>query len=268
MASARDRIRALNPLVKVVMYNEPLNSENAAGHHQRIRRGGGRYGQLPNAELVAIAHAHGVRILIDGAQSVAHIPVNVTALDPDFYVFSGHKIFGPNGIGAVYGKTDALEEAQPWQGGGNMIADVTFERTVYQAAPNKFEAGTGSIADAVGLGAALEYMMQIGMANVAAYEHELTQYGMARLGAIPGLHLIGTAPGKSGVLSFVLDNHDIISVGKYLDSQGIAVRAGHHCAQPILRHYGLEGSVRPVLAFYNTPEEIDLLAEAIERLVH
>ncbi|MBR0192219.1 MAG: aminotransferase class V-fold PLP-dependent enzyme, partial [Thermoguttaceae bacterium] len=161
-----------------------------------------------------------------------------------------------------------LEEAQPWQGGGNMIADVTFERTVYQAAPNKFEAGTGSIADAVGLGAALEYMMQIGMANVAAYEHELTQYGMARLGAIPGLHLIGTAPGKSGVLSFVLDNHDIISVGKYLDSQGIAVRAGHHCAQPILRHYGLEGSVRPVLAFYNTPEEIDLLAEAIERLVH
>ncbi|MBR0193323.1 MAG: aminotransferase class V-fold PLP-dependent enzyme, partial [Thermoguttaceae bacterium] len=144
----------MNPLVKVVMYNEPLNSENAAGHHQRIRRGGGRYGQLPNAELVAIAHAHGVRILIDGAQSVAHIPVNVTALDPDFYVFSGHKIFGPNGIGAVYGKTDALEEAQPWQGGGNMIADVTFERTVYQAAPNKFEAGTGSIADAVGLGAA------------------------------------------------------------------------------------------------------------------
>ena len=221
----------------------------------------------PVAELVGIAHAHGVRILIDGAQSVAHIPVNVTALDPDFYVFSGHKIFGPNGIGAVYGKTDALEEAQPWQGGGNMIADVTFERTVYQAAPNKFEAGTGSIADAVGLGAALEYMMKIGMANVAAYEHELTQYGMARLAAIPGLHLIGTAPGKSGVLSFVLDNHDIVSVGKYLDSQGIAVRAGHHCAQPILRHYGLEGSVRPVLAFYNTPEEIDLLAEALTRLV-
>ena len=221
----------------------------------------------PVAELVAIAHAHGVRILIDGAQSVAHVPVNVTALDPDFYVFSGHKIFGPNGIGAVYGKTDALEEAQPWQGGGNMIADVTFERTVYQAAPNKFEAGTGSIADAVGLGAALEYMMKIGMANVAAYEHELTQYGMARLAAIPGLHLIGTAPGKSGVLSFVLDNHDIVSVGKYLDSQGIAVRAGHHCAQPILRHYGLEGSVRPVLAFYNTPEEIDLLAEALTRLV-
>ena len=147
----------------------------------------------PVAELVAIAHAHGVRILIDGAQSVAHIPVNVTALDPDFYVFSGHKIFGPNGIGAVYGKTDALEEAQPYQGGGNMIADVTFERTVYQSAPNKFEAGTGSIADAVGLGAALEYMMQIGMANVAAYEHELTQYGMTRLAAVPGLHLIGTA---------------------------------------------------------------------------
>ena len=221
----------------------------------------------PVEELVAIAHAHGVRILIDGAQSVAHLPVNVSALDPDFYVFSGHKIFGPNGIGAVYGKTDALEEAQPYQGGGNMIADVTFERTIYQSAPNKFEAGTGSIADAVGLGAALEYLMQIGMANIAAYEHELTNYGMERLAAVPGLHLIGTAPGKSGVLSFVLDNHDIASVGKYLDRQGIAVRAGHHCAQPILRHYGLEGTVRPVLAFYNTPEEIDLLAEALKRLV-
>ena len=221
----------------------------------------------PVEELVAIAHAHGVRILIDGAQSVAHLPVNVSVLDPDFYVFSGHKIFGPNGIGAVYGKTDALEEAQPYQGGGNMIADVTFERTVYQAAPNKFEAGTGSIADAVGLGAALEYLMKIGMANIAAYEHELTDYGMTRLAAIPGLHLIGTAPGKSGVLSFVLDNHDIVSVGKYLDRQGIAVRAGHHCAQPILRHYGLEGTVRPVLAFYNTPEEIDRLAEALTRLV-
>ena len=221
----------------------------------------------PVEELVAIAHAHGVRILIDGAQSVAHLPVNVTALDPDFYVFSGHKVFGPNGIGAVYGKTDALEEAQPYQGGGNMIADVTFERTIYQSAPNKFEAGTGSIADAVGLGAALEYMMQIGMANVAAYEHELTQYGMTRLAAIPGLHLIGTTRNKSGVLSFVLDNHDIESVGKYLDSQGIAVRAGHHCAQPILRHYGLEGTVRPVLAFYNTQEEIDLLADALARLV-
>ena len=221
----------------------------------------------PVEELVAIAHAHGVRILIDGAQSVAHLPVNVSVLDPDFYVFSGHKIFGPNGIGAVYGKTDALEEAQPYQGGGNMIADVTFERTVYQAAPNKFEAGTGSIADAVGLGAALEYLMKIGMANIAAYEHELTDYGMTSLAAIPGLHLVGTAPGKSGVLSFVLDNHDIVSVGKYLDGQGIAVRAGHHCAQPILRHYGLEGSVRPVLAFYNTPEEIDLLAEALTRLV-
>ena len=221
----------------------------------------------PVEELVAIAHAHGVRILIDGAQSVAHLPVNVSALDPDFYVFSGHKIFGPNGIGAVYGKTDALEEAQPYQGGGNMISDVTFERTIYQSAPNKFEAGTGSIADAVGLGAALEYLMQIGMANIAAYEHELTNYGMERLAAVPGLHLVGTAPGKSGVLSFVLDNHDIVSVGKYLDRQGIAVRAGHHCAQPILRHYGLEGTVRPVLAFYNTPEEIDLLAEALKRLV-
>ncbi len=220
----------------------------------------------PVAELVRIAHGFGVRILIDGAQSVAHLPVDVTALDPDFYVFSGHKIFAPTGIGALYGKQDALEEAEPYQGGGNMIADVTFERTVYQPAPGKFEAGTGSIADAVGLGAALEYLLRIGMPAIAAYEHELTQYGMNRLATVPGLCLIGTAKEKSGVLSFVLDGHDVSSVGRYLSDHGIAVRAGHHCAQPILRHYGLEGSVRPSLALYNTPEEIDVLTDLLKHL--
>ena len=220
----------------------------------------------PVHELVQIAHRHGVPILIDGAQSVAHIPVNVAAMDADFFVFSGHKIFAPTGIGVVYGKTELLEAAKPYQGGGNMIKDVTFERTVYNPAPNKFEAGTGSIADAVGLGAAIEYLNGIGMEDISRYEHELTEYAMKELGKIPGLTLVGTAPGKAGVLSFVLDRHTNESVGKRLNEYGIAVRAGHHCAQPILRHYGLEGTVRPSLAFYNSPNDIDALLRAIRTL--
>lgn len=220
----------------------------------------------PVHELVQIAHRHGVPILIDGAQSVAHIPVNVAAMDADFFVFSGHKIFAPTGIGVVYGKTELLEAAKPYQGGGNMIKDVTFERTVYNPAPNKFEAGTGSIADAVGLGAAIEYLNGIGMEDISRYEHELTEYATKELGKIPGLTLVGTAPGKAGVLSFVLDRHTNESVGKRLNEYGIAVRAGHHCAQPILRHYGLEGTVRPSLAFYNSPNDIDELLRAIRTL--
>lgn len=220
----------------------------------------------PVHELVQIAHRHGVPILIDGAQSVAHIPVNVAAMDADFFVFSGHKIFAPTGIGVVYGKTELLEAAKPYQGGGNMIKDVTFERTVYNPAPNKFEAGTGSIADAVGLGAAIEYLNGIGMEDISRYEHELTEYATKELGKIPGLTLVGTAPGKAGVLSFVLDRHTNESVGKRLNEYGIAVRAGHHCAQPILRHYGLEGTVRPSLAFYNSPNDIDALLRAIRTL--
>lgn len=220
----------------------------------------------PVAELISIAHAHGVRILIDGAQSVAHIPVNVTALDADFFVFSGHKIFAPTGIGVVYSKKDLLEAARPYQGGGNMIADVTFERTIYNPAPNKFEAGTASIADAVGLGAALEYLNSIGMPEISRYEHELVSYGMKELAKIPGLHLIGTASQKSSALSFVLDGYDNETVGQHLDKYGIAVRTGHHCAQPILRSYGLEGVVRPTLALYNSPEDIDKLVMAIRSL--
>ena len=221
----------------------------------------------PVYELTQIAHRHGVRILIDGAQSIAHIPVNVSAMDADFFVFSGHKIFAPTGIGAVYGKSELLEAAKPYQGGGNMIKDVTFERTIYNPAPNKFEAGTGSIADAVGLGAALEYLNGIGMADISRYEHELTRYAMKELAKIPGLTLIGTAPDKAGVLSFVLENRDIVSVGEELNKFGIAVRAGHHCAQPILRHFGLEGTVRPSLALYNSPEDIDALVRALYTMV-
>lgn len=220
----------------------------------------------PVAELIAIAHSHGVRILIDGAQSVAHIPVNVTALDADWFVFSGHKIYAPTGIGAVYGKKEVLEEAKPYHGGGNMIKDVTFERTIYNPAPNKFEAGTGSIADAVGLGAALDYLTGIGMAEVSKYEHELVTYGMKELGKIPGLHLIGTAANKSSALSFVMDGISNDAVGQKLDQHGIAVRVGHHCAQPILRHYGLESVVRPTLAVYNSFEDIDTLAKVLRTL--
>jgi len=220
----------------------------------------------PVREMIQIAHGYGVRILVDGAQSVAHTPLNVSELDADFFVFSGHKIFGPTGIGALYGKADVLEEAKPYQGGGNMIKDVTFERTVYNAAPSKFEAGTGNIADAVGLGAALDYVSAIGIANISAYEHELLDYATRELKRINGLHLIGTAAEKASVLSFVLDNASVEQVGKHLASKGIAVRAGHHCAQPILRRFGLESTVRPTIAFYNTAEEIDKLVIAIKEL--
>lgn len=221
----------------------------------------------PVAEMIAIAHAHGVRILIDGAQSIAHIPINVTALDADFFVFSGHKIFAPTGIGAVYGKSELLEAARPYHGGGNMIKDVTFERTIYNPAPNKFEAGTGSIADAVGLGAALEYLDEIGMEAVNKHEHELLVYAMKEMQKINGLHLIGTATNKASVLSFVLDGVDNETVGQHLNELGIAVRTGHHCAQPVLRNFVLEGTVRPTLALYNSFEDIDALVRGIRSLV-
>jgi len=220
----------------------------------------------PVAEMVAIAHRHGARVLVDGAQAVSHMPVDVQALNPDFYVFSGHKVFGPTGIGVVYGKPEVLAETPPWQGGGNMIADVTFEKTVYQAAPARFEAGTGNIADAVGLGAAIDYINRLGMANIARYEHNLLLYGIEALQRIPGLHLIGTAREKASVLSFVLDGFSTEEVGKALSREGIAVRSGHHCAQPILRRFGLESTVRPSLAFYNTCEEIDALAATVWNL--
>lgn len=219
----------------------------------------------PVQELVQIAHRFGVRIAIDGAQSISHIPTNVTALDADFFVFSGHKIFGPTGIGVVYGKQEVLEAARPYQGGGNMIADVTFELTRYQPSPNKFEAGTGNIADAVGLGAAIDYVTSLGIENIAQYEHALLEYGIAKLSAIPGLTLVGTAANKTSVLSFVLAGHENEAVGRYLSQVGIAVRSGHHCAQPILRRLGYESTVRPSLAFYNTPQEIDFLAEQVAR---
>ena len=220
----------------------------------------------PAAEMTALAHRYGARVLVDGAQAVSHKAVDVQALDCDFYVFSGHKVFAPTGIGAVFGKKDVLDVMPPWQGGGNMIQDVTFERIVYQAPPARFEAGTGNIADAVGLGAALDWLSEIGLHNVERHEHELLEYGTERLLAVPGLRLVGTAPEKAGVLSFVLDGQKTEEVGGLLDQEGIAVRSGHHCAQPILRRFGLEATVRASLAPYNTFEDLDALAHALHRL--
>lgn len=217
----------------------------------------------PVYEMVQIAHKYGVPVLVDGAQSISHIPLSVKALDADFFVFSGHKIYAPTGIGAVYGKKELLQAAKPYQGGGNMIKDVTFEKTVYNPPPSKFEAGTGNIADAVGLGAALDYVSEIGLANIYAYEHELLTYATAELSRIPGLTVIGTAPEKTSVLSFILDGYSTEQVGRHLNKYGIAVRAGHHCAQPILRRFGLESTVRPTFAFYNTFDEIDVMLKAL-----
>jgi cysteine desulfurase/selenocysteine lyase len=220
----------------------------------------------PAREIAAMAHRHGACVLIDGAQSVSHMPVDVQSLDCDFFVFSGHKVFGPTGIGVVYGKDAVLEHMPPWQGGGNMIADVTFEKTVYQGAPERFEAGTGNIADAVGLGAAIDYVESIGMEVIARYEHDLLVYATEKMRLVPGLTLIGTAAEKASVLSFVLDGHSPMDVGKALDREGVAVRAGHHCAQPILRRFGLEATVRPSLAFYNTCADVDTLVAALLKL--
>jgi cysteine desulfurase / selenocysteine lyase len=220
----------------------------------------------PAREMAEMAHRHGARVLVDGAQSIAHMGVDVQLLDCDFFVFSGHKIFGPTGIGAVFGKVDVLDNTPPWQGGGSMIADVTFEKTIYNAAPARFEAGTGNIADAVGLGAALDYLEQIGMENITRYEHDLLTYATAGLLTVPGLHLIGTAREKASVLSFVLDGFRTEDVGQALNQEGIAVRAGHHCAQPILRRFGLESTVRPSLALYNTCEDVDALVAALLRI--
>jgi cysteine desulfurase/selenocysteine lyase len=188
------------------------------------------------------------------------------ALDADFFVFSGHKIFAPTGIGVLYGKRDILNAMPPWQGGGNMIADVTFEKTVYQAAPARFEAGTGNLADAVGLGSALDYLERVGLENVARYEHDLLAYATVGLRSVAGLTIIGTAAEKVSVMSFLLDGFQPEEVASALDQYGIAVRAGHHCAQPILRRFGVEGTVRASLALYNTCEEVDCLVSALRQI--
>jgi cysteine desulfurase/selenocysteine lyase len=222
---------------------------------------------LPVKIIIDRAKQYGARVLLDGAQSIAHTPIDVQALDVDFFVFSGHKIYAPNGIGVVYGKKELLDLIPPWQGGGNMIKDVTFEETVFNVPPAKFEAGTPNVADAVGLGAALDYVSRIGIHNIEKYEHYLTEYARKELGKIKGVELIGNPRERVSVVSFIIPGIPTPEVGKLLDLEGIALRAGHHCAQPALRRFGLEATVRPSFAFYNTPEEIDRLLEAVKKII-
>lgn len=220
----------------------------------------------PIAQMTKMAHAHGAKILVDGAQAVSHLAVDVTDCDYDFYVFSGHKLYGPTGIGVLYAKENLLKEMPPYQGGGNMIQDVTFESTQYKVAPDRFEAGTGNIADAVGLGAAIDYVESIGMEHICRYEHSLLEHSMEALHKIQGLTFLGTAEDKTSVISFIIDGLSNDKIGNALSKEGIAVRTGHHCAQPVLRRFGMETSVRPSLAFYNTKEEIDEMVRVLIRL--
>ncbi|MDR2762227.1 MAG: cysteine desulfurase [Planctomycetaceae bacterium] len=218
----------------------------------------------PTEEIVQVAHQFGARVLIDGAQSVSHIPTDVQMLGADFFVFSGHKIFAPTGIGVLYGRESILNSMRPYQGGGGMISDVTFERTRYNPAPARFEAGTGNIADAVGLGAALDYVGSIGLESIRQYEHRLLEYALDEFNQISGVRVVGNASNRAAVISFLVDGFTTEEVNKILASEGIAVRAGHHCAQPILRRFGLESTVRASLAFYNTYEEIDFLIKIVK----
>ncbi|AMV33602.1 Cysteine desulfurase [Pirellula sp. SH-Sr6A] len=221
---------------------------------------------LPVEEMASMAHRKGARFVIDGAQSVAHLPIDVQSLGCDFFVFSGHKVFAPTGIGVVYIHPDLQELLPPWQGGGNMIHRVSFDGTTFSDPPAKFEAGTPSIGDAVGLGAALRYLMQFDSASLLQHEHSLLEHASTSLQSIPGVTTLGRSRNKVGLVSFVLDRYTTDQVGKELDRQGIAVRTGHHCAQPSLRHFGLESTVRPSFALYNTHEEIDRMIEVIHRL--
>ena len=221
----------------------------------------------PIKDMIERAHKYGVPVLIDGAQWAPHMPIDVQDLDCDFYAFSGHKMFAPTGSGVIYGKAALLEKMNPFQGGGDMIKSVTFEKTTYADLPNKFEAGTPAIASQIGLGAAIDYLNIIGREKAAAYEHELLRYATERLSAIEGVRIVGTAREKLGVLSFVIDEIHPHDIGTILDQEGIAVRAGHHCAQPVMRRLKIPATARASFAFYNTREEVDQLVLAIERVI-
>ena len=220
----------------------------------------------PAKEMVAIAHRHGVPVLVDGAQAVPHMRVDVQDLGADFYAFSGHKMCGPTGVGILYGRLSLLEKMPPYRGGGDMIRSVTFEKTTYADVPARFEAGTPPIAAAITLGAAIDYLESIGMDRIAAYEHELLEYGMEAVSSIPGLRVIGTAPNKAGVLSMVLDDVHPHDIGTLLNHDGVAIRTGHHCAQPVMQRFGVPATARASFAFYNTFAEIDALASSLRRV--
>jgi cysteine desulfurase/selenocysteine lyase len=221
----------------------------------------------PIREMVESAHKRGVPVLVDGAQAVPHMPVDVRELGCDFYAFSGHKLFGPSGVGILYGRADLLESLPPYQGGGEMISAVTFEKTFYKGLPAKFEAGTPNITGGVGLGAAIDYVNQIGLETIAAYERELLLYATERIAEIPGVRIIGTARHKASVVSFVIEGVHPHDIGTILDREGIAVRAGHHCAQPVMQRFQVPATTRASMAFYNTREEIDRLAEGVRKVI-
>lgn len=220
----------------------------------------------PVKEMIATAHAHGVPVLVDGAQSIPHMPVDVRELDADFYVFSGHKVYGPTGVGVLYGKEDWLDKLPPYQGGGEMIQHVSFEKTTFNELPFKFEAGTPDYIGTTGLARALDYVSALGMDSIAAYEHELTQYATRRLKEIPGMRIFGESGQKGSVISFLVGNIHHFDLGTLLDRLGIAVRTGHHCAQPLMTRLGIEGTVRASFGLYNTKEEVDTLVAGIERV--
>jgi cysteine desulfurase/selenocysteine lyase len=242
----------LNPRVRMVAVN---HVSNALGTVNPVKR------------IIELAHSRDIPVLLDGAQAAPHMKVDVQALDCDFYAFSGHKTCGPTGIGVLYGKSHWLESMPPFMGGGDMIASVSFEKTTYNVLPYKFEAGTPNIAGAVGLGVALDYLDGIGLDRIAAYEHELLEYATEIIGAIPGIRIIGTAREKASVLSFTLDDIHPHDIGTILDDQGIAIRAGHHCAQPVMTRFGLPATARASFAFYNTKEEIDALAAGLHQVI-
>ena len=244
--------RLLGPRTKLVAF---AHVSNALGTINPVR------------ELTALARERGVATLIDGAQAVPHMKVDVRAIECDFYVFSSHKMFGPTGVGVLYGRFDLLNRMSPYQGGGEMIKSVTIEETTYNAVPHKFEAGTPDIAGAIGFGAAIDYLEEVGLDRIAAHEHDLLEYATSVLSRIPRVKLVGTAKEKAAVLSFTLDDIHPHDVGTILDHEGIAVRTGHHCAQPVMDRFGIPATVRASLAFYNTREEIDLLANGIRHVV-
>ena len=220
----------------------------------------------PVAEIIELAHRREIPVLIDGSQAAYHMPVDVQALGCDFYVFTGHKLYGPTGIGVLYGREALLEAMPPYQGGGDMIQSVTFDKTIYADLPNKFEAGTPHIAGAVGLGAAIDYISSIGFRRIAAHEQDVLAYGTAALSAVPGLRLIGTADHKASILSFVLKGAHPHDVGTIVDSEGVAIRTGHHCTQPVMERFGVPATARASVAMYNTREEIDVLVRALDRV--
>ena len=243
--------KLMGPRTKIAAFT---HVSNALGSINPVRR------------LTEMAHRQHIPVLIDGAQAVPHMAVDVQAIDCDFYTFSGHKVYGPTGIGVLYGRAALLEAMPPYQGGGDMISSVTFERTTYNKLPYKFEAGTPDIAGVIGLGAALDYVTDVGMDAIAAYEHDLLEYATEKISTIPGVRLIGTAAEKAGVLSFVLNDIHPHDVGTILDQEGIAIRTGHHCSQPVMDRFGIPATARASLAIYNTREDIDALAKGIQRV--